>query len=566
MADMNLNPKHPLKVFLCHAHADRDIVRELYHRLKDEGWIDPWLDEEKLFPGMNWDMEIEKAVEVADAVIVCLSNNSITKEGYVQKELRSVLDVAEYKPDGAIFIIPLRLEDCFVPRRLKSYQYQDYFPAEQIEKATNRLLNSLKIRADVTGVNIPEILNQLRIEEEEKAKKALELRIRKEAEEKIHREEEETIRIKAEERVRKKIERKSRKEAEEQARQNATKERESAETNEREKAEKAARKRAELEASEKTAQEEAERQKAEKAAQEKAAQEEFEKEIQHETEKIIKKAKRDLWWGKFKIDIHYRFQVIYIYRIPILILLVTLAIAIPLSVDLYNKFPELTQALNVTPTTATTLIAIPSNTNEPSQTPTNLLTSTATKTNTPTVTPIPTSSILFQKNFEDNALGEWSNKDGVWAIDQEPDGNHCLAGSGPAAGTPQIWYKNDKTYWTDYVLETRVKFIKGHTLYILIRSDVRSGEHYGVALNDVGFSLMHTWSIMSDNISMVLAPNKWHTIRAEISGDSFSAYIDNDVFLKSKLYPPIISQGGFGYVIDKGVNACFDDIKAWSLK
>ena len=117
-----------LRVFLCHSSQDKPIVRELYQRLNAEGWIDPWLDEEKLLPGQDWDMEIEKAVEAADAVIVCLSNNSVTKEGYIQKELRKVLDVADEKPEGTIFIIPVRLDDCPVPRRLKKWQYVDYFP------------------------------------------------------------------------------------------------------------------------------------------------------------------------------------------------------------------------------------------------------------------------------------------------------------------------------------------------------------------------------------------------------------------------------------------------------
>jgi hypothetical protein len=63
-----------LRVFLCHASQDKPIVRELYQRLLAEGWIDPWLDEEKLIPGQDWDMEIEKALETADAVILCLSN------------------------------------------------------------------------------------------------------------------------------------------------------------------------------------------------------------------------------------------------------------------------------------------------------------------------------------------------------------------------------------------------------------------------------------------------------------------------------------------------------------
>ena len=139
-------PNRKLSIFLCHASQDKPILRELYKRLLAEGWIDPWLDEEKLLPGQDWDMEIEKAVENADAVIVCLSNNSVTKEGYVQKELKYVLDIAIEKPEGAIFIIPLRLDECQVPRRIRSWQYADYFPAENRDKGYKRLLVSLHER------------------------------------------------------------------------------------------------------------------------------------------------------------------------------------------------------------------------------------------------------------------------------------------------------------------------------------------------------------------------------------------------------------------------------------
>ena len=48
---------------LYHASQDKPIVRELYQRLLAEGWIDPWLDEENLLPGQDWEMEIEKAIE-----------------------------------------------------------------------------------------------------------------------------------------------------------------------------------------------------------------------------------------------------------------------------------------------------------------------------------------------------------------------------------------------------------------------------------------------------------------------------------------------------------------------
>ena len=136
-----------LRVFLCHASQDKPIVRELYQRLNAEGWIDPWLDEEKLLPGQDWDMEIEKTVEATDAVIVCLSNNSITKEGYVQRELKFVLDIALEKPEGTIFIIPLRLDNVQPPRRLRSWQYVDYFPLKLKSNAYQRLLTSLKTRS-----------------------------------------------------------------------------------------------------------------------------------------------------------------------------------------------------------------------------------------------------------------------------------------------------------------------------------------------------------------------------------------------------------------------------------
>jgi len=144
----------PLRVFLCHSSGDKPVVRELYQKLSTVGWIDPWLDEEKLYPGQDWDLQIENAVEAADAVIVCLSNGSVTKEGYIQRELRFVLDIALTKPVETIFIIPLRLEDCLPPRRLRAYHYVDYFPIEKKEQAYQRLFVSLRKRADSLGLQM----------------------------------------------------------------------------------------------------------------------------------------------------------------------------------------------------------------------------------------------------------------------------------------------------------------------------------------------------------------------------------------------------------------------------
>jgi len=143
-----------LKVFLCHASEDKPAVRELYHQLSAEKWIDVWLDTEKLLPGQDWDLEIEKAVGEANIVVACISNNSVDKEGYIQRELRAVLSLAEEKPEGTNFIIPMKLEECIIPRRLQNWQWVDYFPVAQRNQAYQRLLESLKLRAKSLDISV----------------------------------------------------------------------------------------------------------------------------------------------------------------------------------------------------------------------------------------------------------------------------------------------------------------------------------------------------------------------------------------------------------------------------
>jgi hypothetical protein len=93
-----------LKVFLCHASEDKPKVRELYKKLATETWIQPWLDEEDLLPGQDFDLAIYKAARDAD-IIICLSTISIKKEGYVNKEIRRALDVADEKLEDTIDLL-----------------------------------------------------------------------------------------------------------------------------------------------------------------------------------------------------------------------------------------------------------------------------------------------------------------------------------------------------------------------------------------------------------------------------------------------------------------------------
>src|SRR6266498_4784166 len=142
-------PKRLLKVFLCHASGDKPAVRVLYQRLIRDG-VDAWLDKEKLLPGQDWRQEIPRAVRESDVVVICLSNKSLTKEGYVQTEIAFALDIAKEKPEGTIFLIPARLEECDVPSKLGLWQWVDLFESDVYEW----LMRSLRSRAEKLGVRL----------------------------------------------------------------------------------------------------------------------------------------------------------------------------------------------------------------------------------------------------------------------------------------------------------------------------------------------------------------------------------------------------------------------------
>ena len=120
----------------------------MYYTWLTEAGFDVWMDEENLEAGQDWDYEISAAIRNADAILIFLSSKSINKEGYVQKEIARALDIALEKPEGAIFIIPARLEACAIPSRLRKWQCLDLF-----EKGGNqRLKRALYIRAQKLGV------------------------------------------------------------------------------------------------------------------------------------------------------------------------------------------------------------------------------------------------------------------------------------------------------------------------------------------------------------------------------------------------------------------------------
>jgi formylglycine-generating enzyme required for sulfatase activity len=128
------------------------------------------------------------------------------------------LNIADEKPEGTIFVIPLRLDECVVPRRLRSWQYAEYFPKEERARAYQRLLISLRMRARKLDISTLSLADQLaQREAEERARLAAEEKARKEKEEKDRKAAEEKERLQAERKAKREREAKEKKEAEAKA-------------------------------------------------------------------------------------------------------------------------------------------------------------------------------------------------------------------------------------------------------------------------------------------------------------------------------------------------------------
>jgi hypothetical protein len=116
------------QVYIAYAKEDRELATRLYEQLESAGFR-PWMDICKLMPGQNWPRAIETAIEMSDFFVACFSRISTYRRGGFQAELRYALDCARHSPLDEIFMVPVRLDGCRVPRAIqRETQYVDLFP------------------------------------------------------------------------------------------------------------------------------------------------------------------------------------------------------------------------------------------------------------------------------------------------------------------------------------------------------------------------------------------------------------------------------------------------------
>jgi hypothetical protein len=135
---MKTNKAKP-KIFLSYTHEDIGIAKKLYCDLKRFG-LDVWIDCECLLPGQNWKITIEKTIRQSQYYLLLLSSHSITKRGFIQKEMKSAYEMLEQCSEDDIYMIPVRLNECTPSLKISHIHYIDIFPDSEYQKGLKKIL------------------------------------------------------------------------------------------------------------------------------------------------------------------------------------------------------------------------------------------------------------------------------------------------------------------------------------------------------------------------------------------------------------------------------------------
>lgn len=141
------------QIFLSYAREDVETAERIHNDLKKWG-LNSWFDREALRGGDRWKNAIKKAIRQSSHFIALLSSKSVTKRGYVQKELREALEVLDEVPESDIFIIPVRLDESEPSQdTLHELHWIDLFPS--YEEGFKNILRA--IRPDLAEWKVAEL-------------------------------------------------------------------------------------------------------------------------------------------------------------------------------------------------------------------------------------------------------------------------------------------------------------------------------------------------------------------------------------------------------------------------
>lgn len=114
-----------MNIFLGYPSEREVEARTIFEFLKSLG-LEVWFDKESVLPGEEWRSAREKAQDAADLIVHVISLEVLSRPGEVQRELKRTLDLAEERPFGTIFLIPVLIAGVTAPVEIAKYQYVEF--------------------------------------------------------------------------------------------------------------------------------------------------------------------------------------------------------------------------------------------------------------------------------------------------------------------------------------------------------------------------------------------------------------------------------------------------------
>lgn len=129
-------PEKQRHTFISYSRVNKNFALKLARELKAAGFP-IWLDQMDIPAGARWDDEIEKALRECGIFLTILTPDSIASE--------NAKDEIGYAIDHGKRILPVLLEECEIPLRLRRFQYVDFTSMnyDQGVNAAKELLSKL---------------------------------------------------------------------------------------------------------------------------------------------------------------------------------------------------------------------------------------------------------------------------------------------------------------------------------------------------------------------------------------------------------------------------------------
>jgi len=128
------------QLFISYSHKDKAFASNVAKDLENEGY-DIWLDRTDIQTGSRWDDEVVKGLETSRVFMVLLSQAAVASE--------NVKDEIDYAIDHQKKMLPLLLEPCEIPLRLRRVQYVDFIKLRYNE--------GLKVILEILRSAFPEV-------------------------------------------------------------------------------------------------------------------------------------------------------------------------------------------------------------------------------------------------------------------------------------------------------------------------------------------------------------------------------------------------------------------------